>query len=132
MFICDASAKTFVLGIVGHTGYHGCTKRASLTSVRVQELNSLRSMAWEVYHGSSSILLELPFDIVRSMPLDSMHLVCLGLMPKVLALWFRNYKGIKLGTSMPEDVSSRNVKLVRFVPSEFSRMPRSLADLGRW
>lgn len=140
-FICDAPAKTLVLGIVGHTGYYSCTesvREGEYVNARTYFPNlgaspktdsSFRRTAKEEHHASSSIPLELPFDIVRGVPLGYMQLICLGLMRKLLTPWFKGSKRIKLGTNVREDISYGNVKLARFVPCEFNRKPRSLAHL---
>lgn len=102
-FICDAPAKSFILCIKSHNGYYSCTKctvRGTYINNRVcfPDLTaSLRtdvdfqSVPQEEHHLDTgpSILLELPVDIVKQVPLEYMHLVCLGVVHKLLVMWFR-------------------------------------------
>ncbi|KAL3226085.1 hypothetical protein MRX96_004527 [Rhipicephalus microplus] len=62
--------------------------------------DSRRPKAQQRHHTGHSILEELPIDIVKDVPLDYMHLVCLGLVHKLLVLWFRGPKEIKFGSKV--------------------------------
>lgn len=88
--ICDAPAKAFALSLAGHTGYYSCTKCVvqgeycqsrvcfpNLTAERRTDA-SFRSKMQQRHHTGHSILEELPMDMVKHVPLDYMHLVCLG------------------------------------------------------
>nr|XP_037285805.1 uncharacterized protein LOC119178671 [Rhipicephalus microplus] len=99
--ICDAPAKAFVLYVRSHTGYYSCTKcdvkgvycegRVCFPNVNARKRtdDSFRLKVQEEHHTGESILEELPFDLVKDIPLDYMHLVCLGVMNKLLTLWVR-------------------------------------------
>ncbi|CAN7945711.1 unnamed protein product, partial [Ixodes hexagonus] len=144
-FICDAPAKSFVLCIKGHTGYYSCTKctvRGTYMNGRVcfPDLTAslrtdadFRSVSQEEHHLDTgpSILLELPVDIVKQVPLEYMHLVCLGVVHKLLVMWFRGPRPTRLGSQVRDSVSVKNIALARYVPSDFNRKPRSLSDLDR-
>ncbi|XP_077498778.1 uncharacterized protein LOC144109886 [Amblyomma americanum] len=142
--VCDAPAKPFVLCVKNHTGYYSCTKctvKGAYIEGRVgfpnisSELRtdcSFRQRSQEQYHTGSSIVEQLPIDIVRGVPLDYMHLVCLGVVHKLLVLWFRGPKAIRLGSKVRIELSVRNVKAAPFVPCELNRKPLSLTDLDRW
>lgn len=71
-------------------------------------------------------------DMVKDVPLDYMHLVCLGVVHKLLVLWFRGPKEIRLGNKVRNELSERNLKIAKYVPSDFNRRPRSLSELDRW
>nr|XP_054921007.1 uncharacterized protein LOC129381839 [Dermacentor andersoni] len=70
--------------------------------------------------------------MVKDVPLDYMHLVCLGVMQKLLVLWVRGPKEVRLGSKVRSEISERNIKLAKFIPSDFNRKPRSLVELDRW
>lgn len=96
--VCDAPAKAFVLYVRSHTGYYSCTKcsvKGSYIAGRVcfptlantlHTDQSFHSKSQEQHHTGRSILEELPMDMVKDIPLDYMHLVCLGVMQKLLLL----------------------------------------------
>lgn len=104
VFCCDAPAKYFLLKVKGHSGFSSCTRckiEGEYMNNRVcfpysQIKSTIRShqdyvnLAYENYHVGNEIsnLAELPnFNSVSSFSLDYMHLVCLGIMKKMLILW---------------------------------------------
>ncbi|CAN7984903.1 unnamed protein product, partial [Ixodes hexagonus] len=141
--ICDAPAKAFILYIRGHTGYHSCTKctvKGVYWKCRVcfpdmtKELRtnqSFRCKTQKQHHTGQSIPKVLPIDLVKDVPLDYMHLVCLGVTRKLLLLWTRGPKEVRLGNKVCNEMSERNRKLAQFVPCDFNRKPRSLSELER-
>ncbi len=62
-------------------------------------------------------------------PLDYMHLVCLGVVKKLLS-WVNGPPVVRLGSELIENISVRLLKLVPFIPCEFQRKPRSLSQLA--
>lgn len=61
-----------------------------------------------------------------------MHLVCLGVMKKLLEFWLRGSQGIRF---FKEDVDAINANLEKYRKScvkEFARLPRSLNEVDRW
>ncbi|KFM79979.1 hypothetical protein X975_16969, partial [Stegodyphus mimosarum] len=107
--ICDAPAKSYVLQVKGHTGYSSytkCTIEGKYKERRIcfpGEANELRSdefknLIYDDYHIGETSLTELPnFDLVTSVALDYMHLICLGIMRKLLNLWLSSPLTVKLG-----------------------------------
>ncbi|CAI6358729.1 unnamed protein product [Macrosiphum euphorbiae] len=104
VFYCDVPAKSFILKIKGHSGFSSCTRCAiegeylhnrvcfPYTGIQATMRNHQNyiNITDEEYHVGSvtSNLVELPnFDSVFSLSLDYMHLVCLGVMKKLLMLW---------------------------------------------
>ncbi|CAL1671770.1 unnamed protein product [Lasius platythorax] len=43
----------------------------------------------EDYHKETSLLCDLKIDLVKSVPLDYMHLVLLGIMKRLIAFWIK-------------------------------------------
>lgn len=91
----------------------------------------------EDYHistESKSNLIELPnFDVVKFFPLDYMHLVCLGVMKKLLLLWIN--KGpltVRIRTKKIEELSNLLLSLNNCLPSDFARKIRGVQDIMRW
>ncbi|VEN58351.1 unnamed protein product [Callosobruchus maculatus] len=145
-FICDAPAKAFIKCIKSHTGYSSCTKcliEGEYVDNRVcfTECNNLilrndsqfRLKTDEDHHNGTSVLENIPkLDMVCSFPLDYMHLVCLGVMKKLLYLWCCGKPCTKISFQHISSVSSTLIQLSCNIPVEFNRKPRSLSDLKRW
>lgn len=93
----------------------------------------------EDYHvtNSISILTKIPnIDMVYSFSLDYMHLVCLGVVKKLILLWLGNLKKsplfVRLQNKDVQAISSNLLSLRPNICHEFSRYPRGLNDLPRW
>ncbi|XP_036141155.1 uncharacterized protein LOC118645023 isoform X1 [Monomorium pharaonis] len=116
-FIADARARAFILNHRNHVSYHPCSKckvsgkRYEGRYVFIGINHSSRTNEEyircldEDHHKGNSPLATLPIDMVSQVPFEYMHLVCLGVVKKLL--------------------SALNV-LKRYCPSEFARRPRSL------
>lgn len=148
MMICDMPAKSFVLQIKGPTGFYSCTKcvikGGSAKPICFLEENcekrtdaSFRNKLHLKHHIGISVIEKLnSFDLVQSVPLDYMHLVCLGLVKRLLA--HKKY-GFVFGKPpyklRAADVIKLNIRLRRFspfIPIEFSRRTRNITDCKRY
>jgi len=149
-FVCDAPAKAFILKIKGHSGFSSCTRciqegeyylnRVCFPYSEIKSIerthNSYVNRTYEEHHvgPTTSQLTELPgVDLVYSFPLDYMHLVCLGVVRKMILLWL--YKG-PVNTRLPSrDVQKLNALLMSVkscIPSDFVRKTREIQEFGRW
>ncbi|KAK9732188.1 hypothetical protein QE152_g12991 [Popillia japonica] len=145
--ICDAPAKAFVLSTKGHTGYNSCSKctiegeyvnnricfpTAATYTLRTDEY--FRSNIYDDYQLDETILKEIPkFDFISNVPLDYMHLVCLGVVRKLLNLWLNGKPlSVRLSTTAVNQVSNILMSLQGTTPKEFCRKPRSLSDVHHW
>lgn len=151
-FCCDSPAKSFLLKTKGHTGFYSCS-RCTVQGKFIQRrvcfpdldcskrthsdfVNTIN----EEHHISDTELINIPgIDIIQNFPLDYMHLVCLGVVRKLLLLWKGsgdigrvNVNSQKLPTNVIKLISSRLLLVKKDIPNEFSRKPRSLDDLPRW
>lgn len=149
IFICDAPAKSFLLNTKGHSGFNSCSrcieegeyyerrvcfpysKNKPAKKTHIDYVN----MKYEEYHiGKTSIITELPgLDIVRAFPLDYMHLVCLGVVRKLIMLWL--HKGpvqTRLPSRSVHALTASLLNLKPFIPSEFARKTRHVQDVSRW
>lgn len=138
--ICDAPAKAFILQVKGHSGYSSCTKCSTEgahmnSKMCFPEINAslrtdedFRLKKDDSYHIGDTILLEIPnFNMVDNIPLDYMHLVCLGVVRKLIYLWLFGDLKNRLRANKIAAISSQfenNLKL--YIPCEFVRKPRSL------
>lgn len=107
--ICDAPAKSFILNVKGHTGFNSCTKCTikgkyingrvcfpnTSYSLRTDELFAVN--AYKKFQSGYSILNNIPeFLPLSQTPLDYIHLVCLGVVKKLLLLWIKGALFVRL------------------------------------
>src|SRR5687768_5318803 len=79
-----------------------------------------------------SPLCSLQFPLVSKVPLDFMHLVCLGVVRKLLHLWVHGDLWVRISMQQCGVISFQLLQLKAFMCSEFVRKPRALAELKRW
>lgn len=114
----DAPAKSFILNIKGHTGYSSCTKCTTYGSwdenrVYFSDISGekrtdadYQTKNHDEFHLGSSILETIPkFGLVTNVPLDYLHLVCIGVMKKLLNLWLSDKLQVRLQYKKVEIIS---------------------------
>lgn len=144
-FICDSPAKSFILNIKGHTGYHSCTKCAQsgvwmhhrMTfpefDAKARTNEAFLKQEDEDFHIGETVLTTVPcLDFIHSFPLDYMHLVCLGVVRSLVYLWLFGPVSTKLPSRVINSISAELIALKNNVPVEFNRKPRSLNEIKRW
>lgn len=140
----DAPARSFVSGIVGHTGYHSCPKCTTSGSyykkpgrhggrVVYPDMDSaLRTHQSFVdrddpdHHTQRTILEDLGIDMVLDLPTDYMHLVCIGVMKKLLKTWKKRATSHHLITPEQVGLSTITTSLYIFTANY------SFTSLTRW
>jgi len=144
-FVCDAPARAFIKGAKLHCGYAACEKctehgeyfgkvilRGTTAPLRTDV--SFYEMVDEDHHTESCPLQPLAVGCVSQFGLDYMHLVCLGVVRRLLLYW----KGpvgplrVRLGSRAVSELSQKLLALNAHIPSDFARKPRSLTELLRW
>lgn len=77
--------------------------------------------------------------MVSHFPLDCMHLVCLGIAKKILALCIDGYidgnidgKTVKFSTTVKNKLSEDLISVIKWIPLEFARKVRGLDEFCRW
>lgn len=145
-FVCDAPAKAYIKCIKGHSGYHGCDKCTAVgsrimnrttfdtTSSALRTDQAFRNQVDEDHHLGRSILEEINgIDMVDSFALDYMHLICLGVMKKIMGIWLKGKPGDhKLSGIKIEALNSRISNIRRNMVAEFARKPREVNEYERW
>lgn len=144
-FVCDAPARAYILQVKNHTGYYGCSKCVVKgkyienrvvylkTTANLRTNKSFRAKENPKHHLSSSPLETLDINMVDDIPYEYMHLVCLGVMRKLILLWTK-------GKRRTFKLSQKDVKLIdeslssvrKIVPKEFTRKPRSVREVEKW
>lgn len=143
--VCDAPARAFLKKVKGHTGYHGCEKciqdgvylENRMTFPRndmpLRNDESFRNKTDSDHHHGTSPLEETSLDMVSGFPLDYMHLVCLGVMRRLLLLWLRlGPLTCRLSGFQVSVLTERLIGAQKNVPMEFARKPRALKEIDRW
>jgi len=150
---CDAPAKAFLMKVKGHSGFFSCTRctiegeyqQSRVCFPYLENGSTIRThddyvlMKYEEHHTSittSSICSILNVDIVQLFSMDYMHLVCLGVMRKLINLWMGNTKGpmnIRIPSWKINKINSalNNIK-INSITKDFSRKPRFLLEISRW
>lgn len=98
---CDTPAKAFICGVPGHTSMHGCTKCTQVAK-KVNNVLTYSSVSGSLisdtdfslrkypnhhslmFKNEKTPLEELGFGMISQTPLDSMHLIDLGVTKKML------------------------------------------------
>lgn len=142
-FIADAPARAMIMNVKGHNSYYGCDKcevegewHGKMT---YQEVNARRRTdssfnegANEEHHLGPSPLRLLPIGLVSSVPLDYMHLCCLGVMRRLLLCWLKGPLNTRIQAYKVQKMSDHLTSLACYTPIEFARRPRSTAEIMRW
>ena len=141
--VCDAPARALVKCVKGHTGYHSCercTVKGEYKNKRIVYLGEhpLRTdleFARRLYVDHQlgvSPLLNVGINCVAGFPLDYMHLVCLGVVKRLLCFLKKGPPECRLSQGQLHEISTLLVSLSGKLPSEFPRQPRSLTELNWW
>ena len=144
-FVCDMPARAYIKGVTGHAGYGGCDKCTQkgvhVNSVTFPEVDaplrtdmSFRAMSDKHHHNNKDVspLLDLPIDMVLDFPIDYMHLVCLGVMRKLISLWLSGPLATRIGRISIEEINNKLTGLRGNIPCDFQRKPRQISHYERW
>ncbi|EFN76345.1 hypothetical protein EAI_06447, partial [Harpegnathos saltator] len=145
-FICDAPAKSFITSIKGHSGYYSCTKCnepgefinnricfPNINNLTLRSDNEFRRKHQEEHHIGTTILESIvDFDMIHCFPLDYMHVICLGVVKKLLMLWVYGNPSRKLSFNQISNISQSLLNVACNITTDFNRKPRSLDEVKRW
>jgi len=145
MFVADSPAKAFALCIKHHSGYSSCTKCYSegeyvnhricfpdVGSVLRTDTSFIEKHD-DNYHRGETPLVNIPhFGHVTNVPLDYMHLVCLGVVKKLINLWFEGPLNVRIRSSVEKEISFKINEIRSYIPIEFQRKPRPLNEYKHW
>ena len=144
-FICDAPARAFVKGTINHTGYSSCERciekgswegRVVFNSSLLYPLREeavFQQMGYSDKHQKTkSPLIDYRLPCINTFSLDYMHLVCLGVVRRILNFLKKGPRQCRLSQGQILLISDKLTSLNGLLPSEFARQPRSLHQLDRW
>ena len=141
--ICDTPARAYVKNVKGHAGYSGCDKctqegewMGKMTyqdsSAPLRTDDTFDEMRDEDHHLGPSPFEGTSLKMVSQFPLDYMHLVCLGMMRKLLYFWMKGPLKNRVSSRTVGDISTALLQLKGCIPREFARKPRGLKEVDRW
>lgn len=148
-FVCDAPARAYIKNIKLHSGYHGCERCVQegeyvegkvtfpSTTACLRTDDDFRQMIDDEHHHGPSPLTALGFGMVSGFVLDYMHLVCQGVVRRLITFWIkgrplhRHQFSSRLPATLVSSISDRLTNLAAFVPREFARKPRGVGELDR-
>ena len=142
--VCDAPARAFVKGTKlcsGYFGYDKCCQKGKwvgrivypdVVYVELRTDSSFRNRSNEEHHLSQSPFCNLSIDMVKKFPIDYTHQVCLGVMKKLLFLWIRGKRDVRISAGQVNEISNRLIGLKPFIPNVFARRPCGLDEIDRW
>lgn len=141
--VCDAPARAFIRNTKGHNAYYGCDRCTQsgkwLNKMTYPDVSApkrtdtdFRLKINEEYHVGDCPLAELSVNLVSVFPLDYMHLVCLGVMRRLILAWVKGPLNARLPSKSVCKISDKLIGLRCYLPSEFCRKPRSLHDIDRF
>lgn len=85
------------------------------------------------HHVGTTILESiLDFDMIDGFPLDYMHVICLGVVKKLLMFWVHGNPLTKLSYNQISNISNSLLNVACNITTEFNRKPRSLHEVKRW
>lgn len=141
MFLFDA----VVLFVKGHSGYLSCLKCTLegeyINSVCFTETvfnkrtdSDFMNQTDPDHRTGHTILEKIPnIGLVTQVPLDYMHLICLGVVKKLLvSTWCFGPPPHTLPSRIIKVISESLTNLVPYIPFEFARKPRPLKDSKRF
>lgn len=144
-FLADKPARTYAKCIKPHTGYHACercTLKGDIFQNRIIYPNvlneeckrtntSFRNQKDKDHHVGLSPLMKIPnLDMVKQFPLDFMHLICLGVMKKLLIeLWLSGTTKLKKEDSLR--MSQKLTNMSSQVTCDFQRTTTSLGEASK-
>ena len=70
--------------------------------------------------------------MVCQLPIDYMHLVCLGVTKRILLMRIKGPLNIRIGPRAVEEISTALKSLKSCIPYQFARKHRSLVEVDRW
>ena len=67
-------------------------------------------------------------DMIQNFPLEYMHLVCLGVVKRIISYWVEGPLLLRLLKKIIYKISTRILSFAKIFPSDFSHKPRTLKE----
>ena len=145
-FVCDAPARALLKCIKSHTGYYACERCTikgkwngrvvydTQDECHARTDQHFVNVDYEDHQLKRSPLIDCGMSCVHDFSLDYMHLVCLGVVRRMLHFFKQGPKNkpCRLSRAHLSTVSASLLDYRGKMPSEFARQPRGLDELDRW
>lgn len=144
--VADAPARAFLKCIKSHNSLYGCEKCTQegiyigrttwqyKSNLNLRTDHAFYSEQYEDHQLTKTVLSNLEIGLVTQVPLDYMHLVCLGVVKKLIRVWIeKGPKKCKLRALKVTQISERLLQISKTnYPTEFSRRPRPIQLFKYW
>eukprot|EP00111_Clytia_hemisphaerica_P013185 TCONS_00038712-protein len=142
--ICDAPARAFLKQTINHTGYYSCERccikgswdgRVVFNSIKEEVArtdNEFARIAYSKHQKGKTPLIEAGIKCISQFPLDYMHLICLGVVKRILFFLKTGPYRCRISASQVQRVPGRPDSLSGKIPTDLARQPRVLKELKRW
>lgn len=139
-FVCDAPARSFLKCTKGHNAYYACERciikgkwngRVVFGIAEYDDIPPLRSetcfnnFEYKDHQLEITPLINAGVSCITSFPLEYMHLICLGVVKRILMFLKSGPRKCKLSHNQLELLSDKLASLK--MPREFARQPRSIS-----
>lgn len=147
--LADAPARSFIKSIKNHNSYYSCERCTqegvwsgrvvypyNINSPRTDE--SFRAKRDIEHHSKSGTILQdsifsrLQVGLISQIPLDYLHLVCLGVVRKLFRQWVKGKLPHRIKSRDTLLISCRLISYKKFFPNNFQRKPRSLLEIDNY
>ena len=145
-FICDSPARADVKESKGHTAFDGC-ERCTVKGYKVGRVTvflgtdhpkrtgeSFRNFVHIEHHNASSPLLAInpEIDLVKKFILDTMHLIYLGGVLRILEFLMSTDSKVKLSATQKEELARRLKLIKKDIPEEFPRKIKTTEKYAKY
>ena len=141
--MCDTPARAFVKCIKSHNSYYcfeRCTQHGEFShKIILPDIfashrtdSSFFQRSDPPHHVGISPLTELSFGMITGFPLDYMHLVCLGVVRRLINLWLHRSFTCKLSQTIVSEISDKLVMIQPYISREFFHKPHALFEFKQW
>ncbi|XP_066587833.1 uncharacterized protein [Prorops nasuta] len=146
-FIADAPARAFVLNHHGRTSSKPCSK-CKVIGTRVKKRYVFKNIKnvlrtdfdylirndKDHHKEGTTPLMHIPIGLVSGVPFEYMHLVCSGVMKRLLLAWIlgKFSPGSKISGNSVTVISNRLDIVKNYCPSDFARPPRRLELFAKY
>jgi len=141
--LADAPARSFIKACKSHNSYHACEKCLEegewsgriiyqLGNFPSRDDASFLNQTDRLHHTGITLLSELKIGLVSQVPLDYLHLVCLGICRKLIRQWVKGKIPYRLRSRDTIMIGDRLEQLIKFFPSDFQRKPRAIKHVDHF
>lgn len=143
-FICDAPARSFLKCIKQHNSYFSCERCCikgtwngrvvfnTRENIDLRTEEQFNAIAYNNHQIGRSPLIDYNIPCIRTFALDYMHLVCLGVMKRILNFIKSGPPECRLSSRHIKEISDNLLSFSGKMPSDFVRNPRSVLEMDRW